>query len=569
MMMSPLELSDELFKEVHYLECCVQRHGVWVLCRLDKSYKLLYYVDDQWKELGLVDVPKSGINGYGGRCLGAFSEGIWLITQRGLYLYRRLEWEHLYCLSGGGALGYGSWHLGLNAWVGVLEVSGVQQIVAIDGGTGRLSKWMSGADFYASPQLNDQGTVVRWIEWNHPNMSWDESTLMEADIVNFALVCPRKVYYKHQVAVAYPKWANGQWWSQHDEDGFGAIYAESMNCFTGPFDCSHPQWVAEQPQYGHCNQDFYSMRINNAKVGVVRIQPDGIENSIFDDSMVVSTMDVNDNGLVCCAKGINKEQGVYFLKGSNEIKCLLGGKEIESEFDLHPIHHDGVISWLWWPKKLASAKLILKIHGGPTAMVSPEFDWKRQFWVSNGFAYLEVNYKGSSGFGRAYRQQLYGEWGALDVEHCHEVLTQVKRQFKVHSVIAKGGSAGGMTALLLALRYPLSIQLVSCYYPVTSQQSLTSTHRFESHYCKRLLDPLVRMPEERVDELNLPVFICQGTEDKVVQPNDTRDFVNKLSLSNPRVEYHEIEGEGHGFKSPDNLTKVLKWELDFFRRQLH
>ncbi len=570
MTMSPDELSRRLNDEVHYLECCFQKQTAWVLCRIANRYQLLNYQKHSLQEVSLPDQPRSQLNGYGGRCLGVHPDGVWLLATRGLYVCREKTWHLLYSLAKDEVIGDGCWHVKLNLWVGVLERGEVQSIIVIEGQTGRLIEWLKGADFYASPQFNDQGTELRWVEWDHPHMSWDESRLMGADVKSLSLTNIRKVFHQPKVSVVGPKFTQGHWWCIHDESGYWGIYQDPFQELVSErgYDFSRPQWVFDQPLYGFYQHDLYCLTIQNAQDVVVKGKPNEEKTSIFDPSMTVATFDVSDQGLVCCAKGVSRQSGVYYLSDQDEIQCLAGGESIQTGVDVHEIRHEGVVSWLWWPQEISSATLILKVHGGPTAMVTPEFDWKRQFWLANGFAFLEVNYKGSSGFGRLYRDQLYGRWGELDVEHCCEVLYQVRNKFNVSAVIAKGGSAGGMTALLMAINHPSVIDAVSCYYPVTSRQSLEITHRFEKHYCDRLISSRVSMPEECVKQLSQPVFICQGTDDSVVDVGQTRRFIKHLRRHNSSCEYHELEGEGHGFKDPNKVVKVLSKELSFYRRYL-
>ena len=285
------------------------------------------------------------------------------------------------------------------------------------------------------------------------------------------------------------------------------------------------------------------------------------------DDLTVSEITQCHDTIYFIAKGINTEEGLYRVSDEMQIERVLGGKERTKYANLTPLNHDSATSWLWWPENTSSKiNLIVKIHGGPTAMVSPELDEKREFWLSKGYAYLEINYYGSSGFGRNYRGMLYDHWGSMDVDHCHQVISYVLEHYSVNKVFIKGGSAGGLTAFLLSAYHSDKVDAISCYYPVLSAQSLLDTHKFEAQYCERLLQKDLTMPLDLTDKLSKPMMICHGMEDKVVPIKDTIQFVKTLNEKNINVAFHAIPNEGHGFRLPENVINVLNLEHQFFQQ---
>ncbi|KPL06913.1 peptidase, partial [candidate division BRC1 bacterium SM23_51] len=220
--------------------------------------------------------------------------------------------------------------------------------------------------------------------------------------------------------------------------------------------------------------------------------------------------------------------------------------------------------------------LLVMSHGGPTGAASSALRLPIQYWGSRGFAVLDVNYGGSSGYGRAYRQRLQGQWGIVDVEDCvNGARYLVERRLVDGDRLAiRGGSAGGYTTLC-ALTFRDVFKVGASYYGVSDLEALTKeTHKFESRYLDRLIGPyperrdlyLERSPMHFTDRLSCPVIFFQGLEDKIVPPNQAELMVKALRAKGLPVAHIEFEGEQHGFRRAENIKHALDGEFYFYSR---
>ncbi len=215
-------------------------------------------------------------------------------------------------------------------------------------------------------------------------------------------------------------------------------------------------------------------------------------------------------------------------------------------------------------------------HGGPTAAASGALNLKVQYWTSRGFAVLDVNYRGSTGYGRAYRRRLDGAWGIADVEDCIEGARYLVRQGEVDGARSaiRGGSAGGYTALC-ALTFHRFFRAGASHYGISDLELLArDTHKFESRYLERLIGPYPaareryreRSPIHYADRLNCPTIFFQGAEDRVVPPEQTERLVQALRARGIAVAYLLFPGEQHGFRRAENVRRALETELYFYGR---
>jgi dipeptidyl aminopeptidase/acylaminoacyl peptidase len=218
--------------------------------------------------------------------------------------------------------------------------------------------------------------------------------------------------------------------------------------------------------------------------------------------------------------------------------------------------------------------LIVRGHGGPTGAASPAFSLAIQYWTSRGFAVLDVNYRGSTGWGRPYREALYGQWGVADVEDVVKgAEAMVARGLADPSRLAiRGGSAGGYT-VLAALAFHDTFTAGCSLYGIGDLEALaTDTHKFESRYLDQLIGPYperrdlyrARSPIHHTESLAAPVIFFQGLDDKVVPPNQAEAMVAALQAKNVPVAYIPFEGEGHGFRKAENIRRALDGELSFY-----
>jgi dipeptidyl aminopeptidase/acylaminoacyl peptidase len=219
--------------------------------------------------------------------------------------------------------------------------------------------------------------------------------------------------------------------------------------------------------------------------------------------------------------------------------------------------------------------LMVVSHGGPTTATSATFDLKLQYWTSRGFAVVDVNYGGSSGYGRDYRRRLHGQWGIVDVEDCVNAARYLASAGKAdpRRLVIRGGSAGGYTTLAALTFHPGVFAAGASYYGISDIEVLArDTHKFESRYLDTLVGPYpaaadvykARSPIHFVDDLACPLILFQGLEDKVVPPNQSQMMADAVRAKGLRVDYLTFEGEQHGFRKAETIVRCLEAELAFY-----
>jgi dipeptidyl aminopeptidase/acylaminoacyl peptidase len=475
-------------------------------------------------------------------------------------------------------------------------------IIAIDINTGQITPIISGDDFYSSPRLSPDGKQLAWISWNHPNMPWDGTKLWLGNFNdNGNLDSIKYVAGDIDESINEPKWSpDGQLYYSSDQSGWSNIYCYKSTVTNAPLfpftaDFSDLHWVFGISTYTFTSakeilctftQDgrWYlgSLNISQKQLTILEISYSNI-----------SCLHSNEKQLVFLGSSAQDPMAVVHLdlnlSQTNVLKysCNL---DIDSGYLSEPkliefTTENGLTAYAWYypptNKDYTSPDgdlppLLVKSHGGPTAAASSSFSLKIQYWTSRGFAYLDVNYGGSTGFGKAYRQRLDKNWGIVDVDDCINGAKYLVHKRKVDGdrLAISGGSAGGYTTLA-ALTFRDTFKAGASYYGVSDLESLVKdTHKFESRYLDRLVG---NYPEEKeiyeqrspinfTDKLNCPVIFFQGLEDKVVPPNQAEMMVESLKSKGIPVAYVPFEGEGHGFRSAENIKRAIDGEFYFYSR---
>ncbi|HEV8194499.1 MAG TPA: prolyl oligopeptidase family serine peptidase, partial [Ktedonobacterales bacterium] len=220
--------------------------------------------------------------------------------------------------------------------------------------------------------------------------------------------------------------------------------------------------------------------------------------------------------------------------------------------------------------------LLVMSHGGPTSAATTELQLLIEFWTSRGFAVLDVNYGGSTGYGRPYRQRLNGQWGVVDVDDCINGARYLIERGAVdpERLAIRGGSAGGYTTLC-ALTFRDAFKAGASHFGLSDLEAIArDTHKFEAHYLDRMIGPYperqelyyARSPIHFADQLSSPVIFFQGLDDRVVPPNQAEEMVEALRAKKLPVAYLAFAGEGHGFRKSENVKRTLEAELYFYGR---
>lgn len=496
-----------------------------------------------------------------------------------------------------------------NLWLGVREDhldqgrEAVNTIVALAlDSPGPGTVLVQDDDFYASPRLSPDGRRLAWLAWRHPHMPWVGTQLWVGDFTGAAVENTKQVAGGLDESVFQPEWApdgtlyfisdRSGWWNIHRLDANGAV----VNVCPRPAEFGRPQWKLGMSTYAFVSAkeavcsyieggsgklalldlesaalkpfdlpfaDFSSVRAQDGRVAFVAGTP-------VASSAVVMLDARTGTGTV-----IRKATGVTDVPAIRRHLC----NPVPIEF---PTMQGQTAFALFYPPKNADfgapagelPPLLVRCHGGPTSSATRSLDLRVQFWTSRGVAVVDVDYGGSAGYGRAYRERLHQAWGIVDVEDCAAAvryLTSRKLTDPERTVIS-GGSAGGFTVLsCLTSAEPAQRQLFRAggsHYGVSDPEALArDTHKFESRYLDWLIAPQAwheRSPVRNADRLSAPVAFFQGAEDKIVPPSQTEDMVAALRRKGITAQYLLFAGEQHGFRQAQNIRWALEAEFYFF-----
>lgn len=475
----------------------------------------------------------------------------------------------------------------------------VNSLVSIDVTTATISTLHQGYDFYSNPRINHDGSKLAWLCWNHPNMPWDGTELWLADVNEKGLLAtPLHVAGSESTSIFQPEWSpenilyyvtdESGWWNlaRHDETGSLAVTTQKS-------EFGLPQWVFGQTTYAFsANNTAFCTHITH---GIGRL-------SVIDlDTLAITDIDTPQNSFVSiCAD----DSTVCFIASSESTftqVIRLNTDNLESDviagscntsiddgyistgqnFSFETRHADKAYAIYYPPVNREHEApedelppLIVLCHGGPTGMADASLDLRKQYWTSRGFAIVDVNYSGSTGYGRNYRNRLNAEWGVRDVEDVCDAAHYFADKGIVdkNRLIIKGSSAGGYT-VLAALTFHNTFSCGASYYGISNLESLMAdTHKFESRYTDRLIGSYPehrqlyydRSPINFADRLSCPVIFFQGMEDRVVPPSQAEKMVAALKNKGIAVSYVSFENEQHGFRHASTIKAALDSEFYFY-----
>ena len=480
------------------------------------------------------------------------------------------------------------------------EKEAKNSLVSVDVVTGKISTLVEGADFYSSPRLSPDGKQLVWLSWDHPNMPWDSSYLWLSNIKDDGTVDrPELIAGGEAESICEPKWNNdGQlyfasdrtdWWNLYRRDRHGKI--EILHRREAEF--AYPHWVFGLSTYALSSDRLVCAYSTNGSwhLGSIDLKTKQFQeiNSRYTN---ISDLQMTDDGCAVFVAGTPTETTAIVkldLEASKEqILRRSGDLTIDPGYLSLPEAiafptADNLTAHAWYypptnqdyeapPEELPP--LIVKSHGGPTAAASVDLNLRIQYWTSRGFGYLDVNYGGSIGYGRQYRQRLDGKWGIVDVDDCVNGAKYLANNGRVDGdrLVITGSSAGGYTTLA-ALTFRDVFKAGASYYGVSDLEILaTDTHKFESRYLDRLIG---RYPEdiaiykERspiyfLEKLNCPVIFFQGLKDKVVPPNQAEMMFEAIKAKGLPGALVMFEQEAHGFRMSENIKKALDSEFYFY-----
>ncbi len=460
---------------------------------------------------------------------------------------------------------------------------------------------VSGNDFYSSPRLSPDGSRFAWLTWNHPNMPWDGTELWISELrADGTLKNAERVAGGKDESILQPEWsAAGVLHFISDRSGWWNLYrrldgqAECLCKMQADF--SYPQWVFGISTYAF--ESANNIICTYTKGGVWHLasldtisgKTEKIQNPYTD----IRSLHASPGLAVFIAGAPNEPWSIIKLNPATlqtEILRRASNVQVDSEYLSVPSAIEfptekGLTThaFFYAPKNgdfIGSSgelpPLLVISHGGPTGAASTVLSWKIQYFTSRGFAVVDVNYGGSSGYGRAYRQRLNGQWGVVDLDDCVNVALYLVKEGEVDSdrLAIRGGSAGGYTTLC-ALTFRDVFKAGASYFGLSDLETFVKdTHKFESRYLDRLIGPYPerrdlyreRSPIHFVDQISCPMILFQGLEDKVVPPSQAQLMVDALRERGLPVAYLPFDGEQHGFRQAKNIKRSLEAELYFYSK---
>lgn len=493
-----------------------------------------------------------------------------------------------------------------------------------DNESGKVKVLHAGFDFYSFPRLSKLGHRICWTCWNQPDMPWDAAELWTADLhEDGSLDAAHKIVGgndlsarqdantqgpiiaepQNQQSIYQPLWSDdGVLHYINDVSGWSNIYScrdGILNALT-PIDREFgvPQWVLASSTYALCSDNqIYALYLQDGQQQLCHIdaesghiEPIALPFRNFGDHLLYAN-----NVLYFRAAGPAVEEAIYrFDLATNQFEQISESKtfplsveeisvsktiqfESKNNRPCHAFYYSPKNSQYTAPLNTLPP-LIVMSHGGPTAMTNNSLNTAIQFWTHRGFAVVDVNYGGSTGFGKKYRNSLRGNWGVVDVEDCIAAANYLvsKQLVDEKALLIRGGSAGGYTTLC-ALTFHNVFAAGMSRYGVADLESLASdSHKFEARYLDSVVGPYpqekalyqARSPIHSTNQLSCPILLLQGADDKVVPPNQAEMMVEALENKKIPYAYKLYQGEGHGFRNADTIVDALNSELSFYQQVL-
>ncbi|MGI9493972.1 MAG: S9 family peptidase, partial [Geminicoccaceae bacterium] len=459
----------------------------------------------------------------------------------------------------------------------------------------------AGHDFFAAPRLSPDGKKLAWLSWDHPNMPWDGTELWLADLQDDgSLGDVSKIAGGVDEAIVQPKFSpDGMLYFISDRSGWWNLYRYKSEHVAPicPMEAEFgaPAWGFGQSTYGFLSpEQLLAGYYKDGRWSLVRIDAEsGGSKAVPFPFISLSGLAVHDGQAFMRAGSIDAQAAIIRLDlESGAIETLKSAGDVPVSSDLisipeslaFPTESGATAYAFYYPPNNPGFEapegrrppLIVKSHGGPTGNTSSQLNLATQFWTSRGFAVCDVDYGGSTGYGRAYRERLNGRWGEVDVLDCINAARYLADAGKADPdcLAITGGSAGGFTTLA-ALAFHDVFKAGASHFGVSDLEALAKeTHKFESRYLDRLIGPYparadlyqARSPIHHVDGLDSPMIFFQGPEDVIVPPNQAEMMVEALRKKGIPVVYLTFEGEQHGFRKAETIQQVRRAELAFYGR---
>jgi dipeptidyl aminopeptidase/acylaminoacyl peptidase len=479
---------------------------------------------------------------------------------------------------------------------------------------------VSGADFYANPAISPDGAALAWIEWNHPQMPWDGSILKTGKLQiqqGRLTIDPSSIMTiagGTECAVNQLQYspAGRLFFALDGRDDVRLLQADCWDLFAwdgqsvdritkddGEYGEAH--WIFGQQRYVVQDEErIIAIRTTAGKDQLVEIEVatsiiNNVKNELSSSLSQISR--TGRDSVIYTASSFTQATAVHgYSADHSEVRRYLAAEPLLDDSDISVPKHlayttaDGSCSYAWYyPPQNHHYQvpegelppLLVMVHGGPTSRCDSALNYQRQYWTGRGFAVLDINHRGSTGYCRSYRQSLQGQWGVIDSLDVADAVKYAIDQGLAHpqQVCIRGGSAGGYVVLRALTLFPDLFCAGACYYGIGNLVTLMEyTHKFEAHYLDGLLgEPYFgsvsdqpgtpyydRSPLHDLALLKSPMIVFQGLEDKVVPPELSRELIENLQTRGIYHQYIEYPGEGHGFRKLETRIDALEKEAAFF-----
>jgi len=463
-----------------------------------------------------------------------------------------------------------------------------------------------GSDFFASPTLSPDGTRLSYISWDHPQMPWDGTELHEARLQDNRLVDDRVICGGVEESVLQPRYLDSDTLLYiSDRSGWWNLYSHQRDTHTSLLqmeaEFAVPMWTFGMSTYQPTPDGSIVAtwsKLGNSHLGVLTPSQEGewTLREISTPWTYLGGLTLIGHHQVATIAGsataplsvtiIDLESGASDVVRPSQAMVLEQNAIAQPQAIEFPTNEGLTAHGFYYPPTnpdFAAPQgtyppLIVRSHGGPTSQSLAEFDTDLQYWTSRGFAVVSVNYGGSTGYGRQYRERLKGAWGIVDLNDCVNAALYLVSQGLAdeNSLLIRGGSAGGYTTLC-ALTFRQTFAAGASYFGVGDLGALArDTHKFESRYLDGLIGPYPqrqdlyeeRSPIFHTDLLRTPMIIFQGLEDKVVPPEQAEAMVEALRINAVPFAYLPFEEEQHGFRKAETIVHCAEAELSFYAQIL-
>ncbi|MGF1596553.1 MAG: prolyl oligopeptidase family serine peptidase [Acidimicrobiales bacterium] len=489
----------------------------------------------------------------------------------------------------------------INELVAVPVGGGEPRIIGL--GPTELADDIPMSDFVAAPRFSPDGRWLSWIRWNHPQMPWDGTELCVAPVFGGLRLGNIQVVAGNEgEAIHGADWTSaGRLVYSTDRSGFWNLHAwrpgsngdEPLTTLRGA-EIGSPPWVFGTQRWTELSDGQLAVVTTTAATDAIAVvDHDGALHPLDSAFVMVDALAATDRGTLVAQGSSPLELGaVCELDVDGSVVAVhrppddLGVDPAWFSTGTSVVYESGdrrAQAFVYLPTGPGLSgpadqlpPLVVMGHGGPTAHAAPALNLRIQYWTSRGFAVADVNYGGSSGFGRGYRRLLDDAWGVVDVEDCVAIAERLAADGVVDParLAIRGGSAGGFTVLLALMRSDTFAAGTSLYGVADLEALARDTHKFESRYLDGLIGPYPqridryreRSPISHVDELSCPLLVLQGMEDEIVPPNQSEAIVGALAAKGIPHAYVTFEGEQHGFRQAANIVRSYEVELWFYGR---